>query len=170
MFNQRHILIQPVWLRQWWTRHQWDLRETFLFCPLLLPSLSLSFFFPFQQNSLLPPALWFSPPVQLNIRSRPFPTMFFSLSPQVAGGGEGSQWQIEIFSLNRPTPRAVKSLQVGCAVRCLEYVPEPSPSEEVEAGVHRAPTGSGANICVGLDDGRWDTDIDRKKEVVLLYI
>lgn len=81
----------------------------------------------------------------------------------MAGGGGGSQWQIEIFSLNRPTPRAVKSLQVGCAIRCLEYVPEPSPSEEVEAGVHRPPTGSGANICVGSDDGRWDTDIDKKK-------
>ncbi|XP_075881203.1 rho guanine nucleotide exchange factor 10-like protein isoform X2 [Nelusetta ayraudi] len=72
----------------------------------------------------------------------------------VAGGGEASQWQIEIFSLNRPTPRAVKSLQVGCAVRCLEYVPEPSPAEEVEPGVQRAPSGSGANICVGSDDGR----------------
>ncbi|XP_044037919.1 rho guanine nucleotide exchange factor 10-like protein isoform X1 [Siniperca chuatsi] len=69
-------------------------------------------------------------------------------------GGEGSQWQIEIFSLNRPMPRAVKSLQVVSAVRCLEYVPEPSPTEEVEAGVHKAPSGTGANICVGLDDGR----------------
>ncbi|XP_040015692.1 rho guanine nucleotide exchange factor 10-like protein isoform X2 [Xiphias gladius] len=72
----------------------------------------------------------------------------------VAGGGEGSQGQIEIFSLNRPMPRAVKSLQVGSAVRCLEYVPEPSQAEELEAGVHKAPSGIGANICVGLDDGR----------------
>lgn len=98
----------------------------------------------------------FSAPAQLNIRSRPpvlHPTNP-SLHPQVAGGGEASQWQIEIFSLNRPTPRAVKSLQVGCAVRCLEYVPEPSPSEEAEPGVQRAPSGSGANICVGSDDGR----------------
>ncbi|XP_051270582.1 rho guanine nucleotide exchange factor 10-like protein isoform X2 [Dicentrarchus labrax] len=72
----------------------------------------------------------------------------------VAGGGEASQGQIEIFSLNRPMPRAVKSLQVGSAVRCLEYVPEPSRTEEVEAGVQKAPSGTGANICVGLDDGR----------------
>ncbi|XP_041639947.1 rho guanine nucleotide exchange factor 10-like protein isoform X5 [Cheilinus undulatus] len=72
----------------------------------------------------------------------------------VAGGGEGSQGQIEIFSLNRPLPRAVKSLQVGSGVRCLEYVPEPSPSEEEEAGDHKASSGSAANICVGLDDGR----------------
>lgn len=69
-------------------------------------------------------------------------------------GGEGSHGQIEIFSLNRPMPRTVKSLQVGSAVRCLEYVPEPSPAEEVEAGVHKAPSGITANICVGLDDGR----------------
>ncbi|XP_031727608.1 rho guanine nucleotide exchange factor 10-like protein isoform X1 [Anarrhichthys ocellatus] len=68
--------------------------------------------------------------------------------------GEGSHGQIEIFSLNRPMPRTVKSLQVGSAVRCLEYVPEPPPAEEVEVGVHKAPSGIGANICVGLDDGR----------------
>lgn len=73
----------------------------------------------------------------------------------MAGGGEASQGHIEIFSLNRPMPRAVKSLQVGSAVRCLEYVPVPSPAEEaVEAGVHKMPSGIGANICVGLDDGR----------------
>ncbi|XP_076599253.1 rho guanine nucleotide exchange factor 10-like protein isoform X1 [Chaetodon auriga] len=72
----------------------------------------------------------------------------------VAGGGEASHGQVEIFSLNRPLPRAVKSLQVGSAVRCLEYVPEPSPNEEAEAGVHKAPSGIGANICVGSDDGR----------------
>ncbi|KAM7401713.1 hypothetical protein PAMP_017008 [Pampus punctatissimus] len=72
----------------------------------------------------------------------------------VAGGGEDSQGQIEIFSLNRPMPRAVKSLQISSAVRCLEYVPEPSPTEDAETGVHKAPSGMGANICVGLDDGR----------------
>ncbi|XP_062271880.1 rho guanine nucleotide exchange factor 10-like protein isoform X2 [Scomber scombrus] len=72
----------------------------------------------------------------------------------VAGGGEGSQGQIEIFSLNRPMPRAVKSLQIGSAVRCLEYVPEPSPTEDVETGIQKAPSGMGANICVGLDNGR----------------
>ncbi|KAF7662309.1 hypothetical protein LDENG_00238970 [Lucifuga dentata] len=71
----------------------------------------------------------------------------------VAGGGDASQGQIEIFSLNRPTPRAVKGLQVGSAVRCLEYVPEPSPAEEMEAGVHKIPLGIGNSICVGLDDG-----------------
>ncbi|XP_032369533.1 rho guanine nucleotide exchange factor 10-like protein isoform X1 [Etheostoma spectabile] len=69
-------------------------------------------------------------------------------------GGEGSHGHIEIFSLNRPTPRTVKSLQVGSAVRCLDYVPEPTPTEEAEAGVPKSTSGIGANICVGLDDGR----------------
>uniref|UniRef100_A0AAQ5YNL4 DH domain-containing protein n=1 Tax=Amphiprion ocellaris TaxID=80972 RepID=A0AAQ5YNL4_AMPOC len=82
------------------------------------------------------------------------PIPFFSSIGTVAGGGEGSQGQIEIFSLNRPMPRAVKSLQVGSAVRCLEYVPVPTPTEDVEAGVHKAASGIGTNICVGLDDGR----------------
>ncbi|KAM4588604.1 rho guanine nucleotide exchange factor 10-like protein isoform 1-T1 [Odontesthes bonariensis] len=72
----------------------------------------------------------------------------------VSGGGDGSQGHIEIFSLNRPTPRAVKSLQVGSPVRCLEYVAVPSPTGEAEAGVHKAASGIGTNICVGLDDGR----------------
>uniref|UniRef100_A0A8C8DWJ1 Rho guanine nucleotide exchange factor (GEF) 10-like a n=1 Tax=Oryzias sinensis TaxID=183150 RepID=A0A8C8DWJ1_9TELE len=72
----------------------------------------------------------------------------------VVGGGEDSQGHIEIFSLNRPAPRAVKSLQVGSAVRCLEFVPAPSRSEDLEAGGQRAASASAANICVGLDDGR----------------
>lgn len=70
----------------------------------------------------------------------------------MGGGEDASQGQIEIFSLNRPVPRAVKSLLLGSAVRCLEYVPEPSPNED--AGSQKAPSGAGAHICVGLDDGR----------------
>ncbi|XP_077459097.1 rho guanine nucleotide exchange factor 10-like protein isoform X1 [Stigmatopora argus] len=73
----------------------------------------------------------------------------------VASGGEdASQGQIEIFSLNRPLPRAVKSLQTGSAVRCLEYVPEAPPAEETEDGAGRPQPGHGAAVCVGLDDGR----------------
>ncbi|XP_061833617.1 rho guanine nucleotide exchange factor 10-like protein isoform X4 [Nerophis lumbriciformis] len=72
----------------------------------------------------------------------------------VAGGGEASQGHVEIFSLNRPVLRAVKSLQVGSAIRCLEYVPECSLTEETEPGEPKATPGNGANICVGLDDGR----------------
>uniref|UniRef100_A0A3P8WUE0 Rho guanine nucleotide exchange factor 10 like n=1 Tax=Cynoglossus semilaevis TaxID=244447 RepID=A0A3P8WUE0_CYNSE len=72
----------------------------------------------------------------------------------VAGGGGGSHGTIEIFSLNRPMPRAVKSLQVDGAVRCLQYVPGPSKAEEMESGAHKAASGTGTTICVGLDDGR----------------
>uniref|UniRef100_A0A673FQK1 Rho guanine nucleotide exchange factor 10-like protein n=1 Tax=Sinocyclocheilus rhinocerous TaxID=307959 RepID=A0A673FQK1_9TELE len=70
----------------------------------------------------------------------------------VAGGGDSTQGQVDIFSLNRPTPRPVKSLQMGARVRCLEYVPEPTPSEDAETGPHNS-TGVGNTICVGLDDG-----------------
>lgn len=48
----------------------------------------------------------------------------------------------------------MKSLLVGSAVRCLEYVPEPSLNEETVAGSLKASSGLGAHICVGLDDGR----------------
>lgn len=79
---------------------------------------------------------------------------FLCFSVQVAGGGGGSHGTIEIFSLNRPMPRAVKSLQVDGAVRCLQYVPGPSKAEEMESGAHKAASGTGTTICVGLDDGR----------------
>lgn len=72
----------------------------------------------------------------------------------MAGADEGFQGHIEIFSLNRPTPRAVKSLQISSAIRCLEYVQAPSPTEEEDVGIHKATAGTGTNICVGLDDGR----------------
>uniref|UniRef100_A0A4W5KIN5 Rho guanine nucleotide exchange factor (GEF) 10-like a n=1 Tax=Hucho hucho TaxID=62062 RepID=A0A4W5KIN5_9TELE len=71
----------------------------------------------------------------------------------VASGRDVTQGQVEIFSLNRPTLRPVKSLQVGAPVRCLEYVPEPRPSEEVEAVAFSNLTGLGNTICLGLDDG-----------------
>uniref|UniRef100_A0A8C2JJF7 Rho guanine nucleotide exchange factor (GEF) 10-like a n=1 Tax=Cyprinus carpio TaxID=7962 RepID=A0A8C2JJF7_CYPCA len=70
----------------------------------------------------------------------------------VAGGGDSTQGQVDIFSLNRPTPRPVKSLQMGAPVRCLEYVPEPTPSEDAKTSPHNS-TGVGNTICVGLDDG-----------------
>ncbi|XP_052425362.1 rho guanine nucleotide exchange factor 10-like protein isoform X2 [Carassius gibelio] len=70
----------------------------------------------------------------------------------VAGGGDSTQGQVDIFSLNRPTPRPVKSLQMGARVRCLEYVPEPKSSEDAKTSPHSS-TGVGSTICVGLDDG-----------------
>uniref|UniRef100_A0A3P8Y133 Rho guanine nucleotide exchange factor (GEF) 10-like a n=1 Tax=Esox lucius TaxID=8010 RepID=A0A3P8Y133_ESOLU len=73
----------------------------------------------------------------------------------VASGGDATQGQVEIFSLNRPIPRPVKCLQVGSPVKCLEYVPESKHSEgvEVDAGTLKSPTGVGNTICLGLDDG-----------------
>ncbi|XP_016110516.1 rho guanine nucleotide exchange factor 10-like protein isoform X1 [Sinocyclocheilus grahami] len=70
----------------------------------------------------------------------------------VAGGGDSTQGQVDIFSLNRPTPRPVKSLQMGARVRGLEYVPEPTPSEDNKTSPHSS-MGVGNTICVGLDDG-----------------
>ncbi|XP_061113613.1 rho guanine nucleotide exchange factor 10-like protein isoform X9 [Conger conger] len=70
----------------------------------------------------------------------------------VASGGEG-QGQVDIFSLNRPTPRPVKSFQVAAPVLCLEYVTEPGPAEEAERGVRDGLTRVGNTICVGLHDG-----------------
>ncbi|KAG7262615.1 hypothetical protein CRUP_028998 [Coryphaenoides rupestris] len=92
-------------------------------------------------------------------------------SPRVASGGDGARGQLEIFSLNRSTPRTVKSLQLGCRPRCLEYVPEPVPNEDADVGgggggggggtappTATTPGGTpavGNTICVGLDDGSY---------------
>ncbi|KAK5862953.1 hypothetical protein PBY51_000018 [Eleginops maclovinus] len=66
----------------------------------------------------------------------------------VAGGGGGLD-QVEIFSLNRASPRLVKSVPLRAPVLCLEYVKEPCPRPE------GAPTtaATGNIICVGLQDG-----------------
>ncbi|XP_024831109.1 rho guanine nucleotide exchange factor 10-like protein isoform X3 [Bos taurus] len=75
----------------------------------------------------------------------------------VGGGQEGAGGQVEIFSLNRPSPRTVKSFPLAAPVLCMEYIPEPEegdgrngdkgcPAADASAGVH--PT-----ICLGLQDG-----------------
>ncbi|KAF3859876.1 hypothetical protein F7725_000131, partial [Dissostichus mawsoni] len=64
----------------------------------------------------------------------------------VAGGGGGlDHGQVEIFSLNRASPRLVKSVPLRSPVLCLEYVKEPCPSPE------EAPTAAATEniICVG---------------------
>uniref|UniRef100_A0A8C2JMR2 Rho guanine nucleotide exchange factor (GEF) 10-like a n=1 Tax=Cyprinus carpio TaxID=7962 RepID=A0A8C2JMR2_CYPCA len=115
-------------------------------CPLLACRI-----FEFRGCSLLEAAL--HNPVQcallgFSAASTSFPQGYL----WVAGGGDSTQGQVDIFSLNRSTPRPVKSLQMGARVRCLEYVPEPTPSENAETGPHNS-TGVGNTICVGLDDG-----------------
>ncbi|XP_036709920.1 rho guanine nucleotide exchange factor 10-like protein isoform X10 [Balaenoptera musculus] len=75
----------------------------------------------------------------------------------VGGGQEGAGGQVEIFSLNRPAPRTVKSFPLVAPVLCMEYIPEPEEGEsrdgdkkcsaaDASAGVH--PT-----VCLGLQDG-----------------
>uniref|UniRef100_A0A671NHI8 Rho guanine nucleotide exchange factor 10-like protein n=2 Tax=Sinocyclocheilus anshuiensis TaxID=1608454 RepID=A0A671NHI8_9TELE len=71
----------------------------------------------------------------------------------VASGGDDSHGQVEIFSLNRPTPRSVKSFSVGSPVLCLEYITEPSTDEELETQTSEVPSKIGNTICVGLLDG-----------------
>uniref|UniRef100_A0A672LDG6 Rho guanine nucleotide exchange factor 10 like n=1 Tax=Sinocyclocheilus grahami TaxID=75366 RepID=A0A672LDG6_SINGR len=72
---------------------------------------------------------------------------------QVASGGDDSHGQVEIFSLNRPTPRSVKSFSLGSPVLCLEYITEPSTDEELETQTSEVPSKIGNTICVGLLDG-----------------
>ncbi|XP_046896968.1 rho guanine nucleotide exchange factor 10-like protein isoform X3 [Hypomesus transpacificus] len=72
----------------------------------------------------------------------------------VSSGGNSNEGQIEIFSLNRSTPRTVKSIQLGAPVLCLESVAEPSLPEEGEQGKAAENTARNGNtICVGLQDG-----------------
>ncbi|XP_040918128.1 rho guanine nucleotide exchange factor 10-like protein isoform X2 [Toxotes jaculatrix] len=72
----------------------------------------------------------------------------------VAGtGGTSTHGQVEIFSLNRATPRLVKTVPLRSPVLCLEYVKEPCPSTEEEAEKAQSPAKIGNIICVGLQDG-----------------
>ncbi|KAK7128830.1 hypothetical protein R3I94_017160 [Phoxinus phoxinus] len=71
----------------------------------------------------------------------------------VVSGGDDSHGQVEIFSLNRPTPRSVKTFSLGSPVLCLEYIPEPSTDEELETQTSEVLSKIGNTICVGLLDG-----------------
>ncbi|XP_008046450.1 rho guanine nucleotide exchange factor 10-like protein [Carlito syrichta] len=79
--------------------------------------------------------------------------------PQDVGGRqEGAGGQVEIFSLNRPSPRTVKSFPLAAPVLCMEYIPEPEEEEEEEGGdqSRTAADPSAAvhpTICLGLQDG-----------------
>ncbi|XP_052033862.1 rho guanine nucleotide exchange factor 10-like protein isoform X1 [Apodemus sylvaticus] len=74
----------------------------------------------------------------------------------VGGGQEGAGGQVEIFSLNRPSPRTVKSFPLAAPVLCIEYIPDPE--EEAEgAEESRAATDPSVTVhptvCLGLQDG-----------------
>ncbi|XP_055978547.1 rho guanine nucleotide exchange factor 10-like protein isoform X1 [Sorex fumeus] len=79
----------------------------------------------------------------------------------VGGGQEGAGGQVEIFSLNRPSPRTVKSFPLAAPVLCMEYIPEPEEGEDAH-GDHQDSRAAAASepgaavhpaICLGLQDG-----------------
>uniref|UniRef100_A0A8D0QHD2 Rho guanine nucleotide exchange factor 10-like protein n=1 Tax=Sus scrofa TaxID=9823 RepID=A0A8D0QHD2_PIG len=75
----------------------------------------------------------------------------------VGGGQEGAGGQVEIFSLNRPSPRTVKSFPLVAPVLCMEYIPEPEEGESRDGEESRraadASAGVHPTICLGLQDG-----------------
>ncbi|XP_036855978.1 rho guanine nucleotide exchange factor 10-like protein isoform X4 [Manis javanica] len=75
----------------------------------------------------------------------------------VGGGQEGAGGQVEIFSLNRPSPRTVKSFPVAAPVLCMEYIPEPEEGESGDGDKNHAAADPSAaahpTICLGLQDG-----------------
>uniref|UniRef100_A0A8D1SZV4 Rho guanine nucleotide exchange factor 10-like protein n=1 Tax=Sus scrofa TaxID=9823 RepID=A0A8D1SZV4_PIG len=75
----------------------------------------------------------------------------------VGGGQEGAGGQVEIFSLNRPSPRTVKSFPLAAPVLCMEYIPEPEEGESRDGEESRraadASAGVHPTICLGLQDG-----------------
>lgn len=64
---------------------------------------------------------------------------------------------MEIFSLNRPSPRTVKSFPVAAPVLCIERISDP---EEEAEGAEESRVASDPSVtvhptvCLGLQDGR----------------
>uniref|UniRef100_A0A287DC14 Rho guanine nucleotide exchange factor 10 like n=1 Tax=Ictidomys tridecemlineatus TaxID=43179 RepID=A0A287DC14_ICTTR len=71
----------------------------------------------------------------------------------VGGGQEGAGGQVEIFSLNRPSPRTVKSFPLAAPVLCMEYIPEPEEEAEGDESRSAEPAPVRPAICLGLQDG-----------------
>ncbi|CAO2589755.1 Rho guanine nucleotide exchange factor 10-like protein [Lemmus lemmus] len=74
----------------------------------------------------------------------------------VGGGQEGAGGQVEIFSLNRPSPRTVKSFPLAAPVLCIEYIPDPEEEAEgtEESQVTADPSAAvHPTVCLGLQDG-----------------
>ncbi|KAM9751034.1 rho guanine nucleotide exchange factor 10-like protein isoform 1-T1 [Menidia menidia] len=70
-----------------------------------------------------------------------------------SGQGNSDSGQVQIFSLNRATPRLVKTVPLRAPVLCLEYVREPCPSTDQEADQVQNDAKAGNIICAGLQDG-----------------
>lgn len=95
-------------------------------------------------------------PVQTSLLG--FSALSTSLPPGflwVGGGQEEGSGQVQIFSFNHSTPRAVKSFPLASRVLCMEYIPERVRS----AGEEEIPPESEPSstvrpvICLGLQDG-----------------
>uniref|UniRef100_A0A8C2WA77 Rho guanine nucleotide exchange factor 10 like n=1 Tax=Chinchilla lanigera TaxID=34839 RepID=A0A8C2WA77_CHILA len=75
----------------------------------------------------------------------------------VGGGQEGAGGQVEIFSLNRPSPRTVKSFPLAAPVLCMEYIVEPEEDpeggDESQAAADPSAGTVHPTICLGLQDG-----------------
>uniref|UniRef100_F7IBV7 Rho guanine nucleotide exchange factor 10-like protein n=1 Tax=Callithrix jacchus TaxID=9483 RepID=F7IBV7_CALJA len=75
----------------------------------------------------------------------------------VGGRQEGAGGQVEIFSLNRPSPRTVKSFPLASPVLCMEYIPEPEEEEADSRDESQTAADPSATvhptICLGLQDG-----------------
>nr|XP_012295404.1 rho guanine nucleotide exchange factor 10-like protein isoform X6 [Aotus nancymaae] len=75
----------------------------------------------------------------------------------VGGRQEGAGGQVEIFSLNRPSPRTVKSFPLASPVLCMEYIPEPEEEEAESRDESQTAADPSATvhptICLGLQDG-----------------
>ncbi|NXY79785.1 ARGAL protein, partial [Glareola pratincola] len=73
----------------------------------------------------------------------------------VGGGQEGAGGQVEIFSLNRPMPRTVKSFPVASPVLCMEYIPEGEAADtrDSQSTPDQSPASPHPTVCLGLRDG-----------------
>lgn len=69
----------------------------------------------------------------------------------VAGGGDGLG-QLEVFSLNRSSPRLVKTVPQRAPVLCLDHVRDQCPITE-EGGGAQPVVSPQSLMCVGLQDG-----------------
>ncbi|XP_069096781.1 rho guanine nucleotide exchange factor 10-like protein isoform X2 [Pleurodeles waltl] len=95
-------------------------------------------------------------PVQTSLLG--FSALSTSLPPGflwVGGGQEAGSGQVQIFSFNHSTPRAVKSFPLASRVLCMEYIPERVRLEDEEELPPESEPSSTVRpvICLGLQDG-----------------
>ncbi|XP_069775092.1 rho guanine nucleotide exchange factor 10-like protein isoform X2 [Narcine bancroftii] len=70
----------------------------------------------------------------------------------IGSGREQGQGQVDLFSLNRSTPRHVKSFQVTSRVLCMEYIPQKFRGEE-DVDCPWEKSAGNPVIVLGLQDG-----------------